>query len=184
MVRKLKHPIATFVVAVLVVIGIGVGVVAATTSQTVYGPSWGRFTVAFPGHACGPPFPIGTKSRVIYEFAPSLPSKCAVDWTGYAPLAYPVKLYSVDVWGHIVTPSAMRGYVRLDRNLLFSGHVAEQVRNVNGFVMTTLGPKCTNSGCTGVAYISNGRVMRTLTVISPQSVSTVQAFMDSFEPIG
>ena len=55
---------------------------------------------------------------------------------------------------------------------------------MNGFVMTTLGPKCTKSGCTGVAYISNGRVMWTLTVISPQSVSTVQAFMDSFEPIG
>ena len=47
MMRKFRHPIAVFVVAVLAVVGIGVGVVAATTSQRVYGPSWGRFTVAF-----------------------------------------------------------------------------------------------------------------------------------------
>jgi hypothetical protein len=45
--RKLRHPIATFVVTVLMVIGVGVGVVVTTTGQRVYGPSWGRFTVAF-----------------------------------------------------------------------------------------------------------------------------------------
>jgi hypothetical protein len=37
-------------VAVLVVIGIGVGVVAVIETQTVYGPSWGKFTAAFAGH--------------------------------------------------------------------------------------------------------------------------------------
>jgi len=47
-VRTIRHPITMFVTAILVVIGIGVGVVAATTSQKVYGPSWGRFSVAFP----------------------------------------------------------------------------------------------------------------------------------------
>jgi hypothetical protein len=38
-----------FVIVVLVVIGIGVGVVAATTNQRIYGPSWGRLSVAFTG---------------------------------------------------------------------------------------------------------------------------------------
>jgi hypothetical protein len=39
--RKLRHPIAAFVVVVtiLAVIAIGAGVVAATTSQVVYGPT-------------------------------------------------------------------------------------------------------------------------------------------------
>ncbi len=48
-VHKLRHPIATFVVTVLAVIGIGVGVVAATTTEPVYGPPGARFTVTFPG---------------------------------------------------------------------------------------------------------------------------------------
>lgn len=51
--RELKHPIALFLIAVLVVIGIGVGVVAATTHEKIYGPPWGRFTVAFPGRVFG-----------------------------------------------------------------------------------------------------------------------------------
>jgi len=47
MMRKLHHPITVFIVIVLAVIGIGVGVVVTATGQRVYGPSWGRFTVAF-----------------------------------------------------------------------------------------------------------------------------------------
>ena len=47
--RPIRHPIGVFVVAVLTVVGIGVGVVAATTHQKVYGPPSGRFTAAFPG---------------------------------------------------------------------------------------------------------------------------------------
>jgi hypothetical protein len=48
-VRTVRHPLTMFVMAALSVIGIGVGVVAATTKPNVYGPSWGRFTAAFPG---------------------------------------------------------------------------------------------------------------------------------------
>ena len=44
--RKVRHPIAVFIVIVLAVIGIGVGVVAAT-SERVYAPSGGRFSLAF-----------------------------------------------------------------------------------------------------------------------------------------
>ena len=47
--RTIRHPIVAFVVAVLAVIGIGVGLVAATTNPKVYGPPSGRFTAAFPG---------------------------------------------------------------------------------------------------------------------------------------
>jgi len=37
--RTVRHPIAMFVVAVLLIIAIGVSVVAATTNPKVYGPS-------------------------------------------------------------------------------------------------------------------------------------------------
>jgi hypothetical protein len=47
--RTVRYLIAMFVTAVLAVIAIGVGVVAAVTNPNVYGPSWGRFTAAFPG---------------------------------------------------------------------------------------------------------------------------------------
>jgi hypothetical protein len=36
---KVRYPITMFVVAVLAIIGIGVGVVAATTSTKAYGPT-------------------------------------------------------------------------------------------------------------------------------------------------
>ena len=88
--HKLRHPIAVFIATVLTVIGIGVGVVAATTTEPVYGPSWGRFTATFPG-----------RMRVIYS--PPVPSASFGDplrytttfyyanqhfngWVGYAPL--------------------------------------------------------------------------------------------------
>ena len=45
--RRLSRPIAMFVVLVLAVIAVGVGVVAATTSQSVNGPSWGHFSAGF-----------------------------------------------------------------------------------------------------------------------------------------
>jgi len=48
--RKLRHPITAFVVAVLAVIAVGVGVVGVTETSKVYGPSSGRFSVAFFGH--------------------------------------------------------------------------------------------------------------------------------------
>ena len=47
--HKLHRPSAAFVVTILAVIAIGAGVVAARTSQTVQGPSWGHFSVGFSG---------------------------------------------------------------------------------------------------------------------------------------
>jgi hypothetical protein len=47
--HKVRHPVALFIVTVLAVIGIGIGVVAATQTSKVYGPPGARFTVTFPG---------------------------------------------------------------------------------------------------------------------------------------
>ena len=46
--RELKHPTALFVVAVLFVIGIGVGIVSLNPLPPVYGPAGGTFTADFP----------------------------------------------------------------------------------------------------------------------------------------
>jgi hypothetical protein len=188
---RIRHPIAAFVVIILSVIAIGVGIVASTTNENVYGPSWGRFTASFPGPVCGLPFPIPRGSArytetspIYFETSSNLTHKCAIHWTGYAPLALPSSFDSVDVWGRVVTASAMRGYVRLDRLLLFNGHASEHVEHANGFVVITLGPECMRGSCSGVEYVSNGRVLWTLTAISPGSVSTVEGFLASFAPIG
>jgi hypothetical protein len=174
-----------FIMAVLIVIAIGVGIVAGTQTSKVYGPSWGQFTAAFLGRLCGPtPFPIRTRSSFLYENASSYVSKCPIGWTGYAPLAYPLVLDAVDVWGRVVTASAIRGYVRLDNRVLFNGRAREHVEHGNGFVVTTLGPECMSGSCMAVEYVSNGRVLWTLTAISPGSVSTVEGFLASFAPIG
>src|ERR1035441_8301829 len=134
--RTVKNPLTGFVLAVLMVIAIGGSVVAATTSQKVYGPSWGRFTASFPGPVCGLPFPIPRGSArytetspIYFETSSNLTHKCAIHWTGYAPLALPSSLDSVDVWGRVVTASAMRGYVRLDRLILFNGRASEHVEH-------------------------------------------------------
>ncbi len=52
---------------VLVVIAIGVGASASSWNQPIYGPSWGRFTIAFPAApATGSPLPPHTyESRTI-----------------------------------------------------------------------------------------------------------------------
>jgi hypothetical protein len=78
----------------------------------------------------------------------------------------------------------MRGYVRLERLLLFNGRAREHVDQANGFVVTTLGPECMSGSCRVTEYVSNGQVLWTVTAISPGSVSTVESFLASFQPIG
>jgi hypothetical protein len=183
---NLKHPIVT----VLVVIAIGVGIVAATQISKVYGPAWAKFSVAFSGPVCSLPLPIprgsaeySEKSPIYFEASSNLPHKCAIDWPGYAPLAVISSMDSVDVYSH-VTATVMRGYVRLERLLLFNGRAREHVDQANGFVVTTLGPECMSGSCRVTEYVSNGQVLWTVTAISPGSVSTVESFLASFQPIG
>ena len=73
--RKLAHPIAIFIVTVLVVIGAGVGIMAVTQTSNVYGPSWGRFTASFPGRMCRPSSQVRTRVTFHYENASSFDSK-------------------------------------------------------------------------------------------------------------
>lgn len=58
--RTLRHPITVFIVTILIVIAVGVGIAAITQTSKVYGPSWGRFSVAFPGPECRYPLPGGS----------------------------------------------------------------------------------------------------------------------------
>ncbi|MGO9880696.1 MAG: hypothetical protein ACLPSM_15280 [Acidimicrobiales bacterium] len=188
--HKLRHPITMFTVAVLIVIAIGVGVVAATQNSKVYGPSWGRFTAAFPGPVCGLPFPIPLRSAMYTETSPiyfetstNLTHKCAIDWTRYAPLVLPSSLDSVEVYSQVAA-TATQGYVRLAKIELFHKGVREDVQNANGFVVTTLGPECMSGSCRVAEYVSNGRVLWTLMAISPGSGSKIESFLNSFAPIG
>ena len=187
---NLKHPIVMFIVPVLVVIAIGVGIVAATQISKVYGPAWAKFSVAFSGPVCSLPLPIprgsaeySEKSPIYFEASSNLAHKCAIDWPGYAPLAVTSSLDSVDVYSQ-VTATAMQGYVRLDRLLLFNGRASEHVEHANGFVVTTLGPECMSGSCRVAEYVSNGQVLWTVTAISPRSPSAVESFLASFQPIG
>ena len=116
--RKLHHPIAVFVGAVLAVIGIGVGVIAAATSQQVYGPSWGRFSVAFSGHVQVVHFgPIDSASygdSLRYTTTFYYANQRFNGWVAYAPLS------------GVMLPTDLRAVV-----------VAEVTRHVHGSELAT-----------------------------------------------
>jgi len=62
--RTLRHPIATFIVAVLVVIGVGVGILAATTTTAPASPSLYVSTGMMPGSLYAWP---GFPARISYD---------------------------------------------------------------------------------------------------------------------
>jgi hypothetical protein len=70
--RTLRHPIAMFMITVLIAIGIGVSVVAVTQTSKVYGPSWGQFTASFSGKVYVQPsaYQAGHTTSVIYANQP------------------------------------------------------------------------------------------------------------------
>ena len=187
--RKLHHPIAVFVVAVLAVIGIGVGVVAATTSQKVYGPSWGRFSAAFSGRAsAGKELPLlGVPRRGIET--PTTVSffayKNFTGWTGYEPLTVvdsdTVLVERVSQAGFM---SSLRQLVRVIKDGFLSAHVTEDVQHANGFLVVAIGPACTRLLCQGALLVSNGRTLWELSASSPGQSNQVQDFFASFQPVG
>jgi len=174
--RKLDHPIAMFVVTVLALIGIGVGVVAAT-SQPIYGPSWGRFSAVFPG-------PVSERQilHAVWAFGYARPSSNpgGTGWTGYAPVSLPSEEFSVTVSETYGSPIQVFAF----KTGWFHSGVGEYQKHVNGLYVITLGPQCASGSCRAVEIVSNGRVAWTVAAISPQSMSAVESFLDSFQPIG
>ncbi len=178
-VGRLRHPIATFIMAVLVVIGIGVGVVAATTNQKVYGPFWGRFTVAFPG-------PVYEES-----FRPPVPQPA-------------MEYYSLGGWhsarsrlpGFSIAEAVSAEHVRLRVSAQDFRNVFVELKDgipvlptkhtqqVNGFLLTRLGPQCQGHSCQEVLVVSHNGTSWILSTLSLVGLGPMEAFMDSFQPIG
>ena len=181
--RTILYPITMFVAAVLAVIGIGVAVVAATTSPLVYGPSWGRFSAAFPGRVSERQL---SPDILAYGYEPSLGySSGGTGWTGYAPISLPIEAYSVTAFhspGGNTYPSPVQLFAF--KTGWFHKRVSEDQQHANGLYVTTLGPQCARGSCRAVEIVSNGRVDWTVTAISPLSESAVESFLNSFQPIG
>ena len=179
--RTVRHPVATFVVGVLVVIAVGVGVLAATTNQKIYGPSWGRFTAVFPGrvseHRIGP-------EVWASGYAPSS-GHSSFAWTAYAPPPQPSTLFSVTALnGPLGSNYALSLDVSLVSDGWFREGVVEVEQHANGLDVTTLGPQCIRGSCRAVESVSNGRVDWQLKAISPRSEDAVESFLASFQPVG
>jgi hypothetical protein len=180
--RTVRHPIAMFVTAVLAVIAIGVGVVAATTNQTIYGPSWGRFSAAFMGHVYVQSSAYQARHTTSFIYA----NQPWSGWVAYSALgiAAPPGLRSVIVTEGVTPTQSMSALRRLaegEQRLLAPGHT--NVTQANGFTVVTIGPQCANGPCQAEMVVSNGRVVWDL-LASNGSASAVEGFLDSFQPIG
>lgn len=178
MMHKLRHPIVMFVVTVLAVIGIGVGVGAATTNQKVYGPPWGRFSVAFPGPIRGDGGRTSTQEGTVRPYSVYSYSNSPSGWRGHTP--YLSESVSVVGGGAIrrVLPSTIvsmsAGYP--------NASIAEQ--QMNGFSVVTFGPSRRLGPWAAASVTSNGRVLWAVVAVSTASRDAVEDFLASFQPIG
>ena len=193
--RKLHHPIAVFVGAVLAVIGIGVGVIAAATSQQVYGPSWGRFSVAFSGHVQVVHFgPIDSASygdSLRYTTTFYYANQRFNGWVAYAPLSgvmLPTDLRAVvvaEVTRHVHGSELATWQIAHPTGGYLSGTRPDKDRTVvNGLAVLTLGPRCGYGQCQAEIVVSNGRVLWDVLAASSGPASAVEGFLASFQPIG
>ena len=188
--RTVRHPLMLFVLGVLVIIGVGVGVVAATTTQKVYGPSWGRFTAAFAGHV------YQHQGHTSMAFLGS--SSGSIPFENTPTLTFPDASYSNVPQGHWVgdlpyaaeTVSVFKGLpmgpVVASLKKGFPGAGVTQVeKDANGLSVVTLGPRCAIGLCMDVDVVSNGQVLWTVAAVSSAPASArVEAFLASFQPIG
>ncbi len=172
MTQTLRHPIVMFVITVLTVIGIGVGIVASTTNQKVYGPSWGRFSASFPGHV------YSYQSTTIIKF-PYFSYSTGPGSIVYPPLSKAARASLLGV--SVVRGAQARQFA--DNERLFSG-VAVHHQSANGFSVVTTDPLCTKGTCAVVEYILHGPVLWTLVAVSKGPASNVENFLASFAPIG
>ena len=184
MTRPVRYPITMFVVAVLVVIAIGVGVMAGTQTSKVFGPSWGQFTAAFSGKLYVQPstYQAGHTTSFIYANQPWS------GWVAYAPvgIAAPPGLRAVIVTEGsppaIQSASALRRLVDGEQRLFGPGHT--HVAQANGFTVVTVGPRCASGPCQAQMIVSNGRVVWDVLVFSNGPASTVESFLNSFAALG
>ena len=190
MMRKLSHAVATFVVTVLAIIGVGVGVVAAVQAPTVYGPSWGRFSAAFSGRvyqqrgqmsaSYGPLGGAGVssafQSTLTLMFGDLSYSNLRGGWVAYVPPAAETVLVAKGVPMRLAVVYAKRGFV--------GGRVAEVEQDANGFSVFTFGPKRLYGGWYDTRVESNGQEVWIVEASSTSSKSAAEAFIASFQPIG
>jgi hypothetical protein len=174
--RKLNHPIAVFVVAVLVVIGIGVGVVAAVQTSKIYGPSWGRFTAAFPGRV------YGGEGLSTGQLAGNVYFHSSESYAGRA--GRPGVLITDGVSAHQILEPQQVSELVLEVKRTFPVRLTESTEHINGFLTTRLGPIWVQRSCDEVLIVVHNRTCWFLSATSSVGCGSVVAFMDSFEPIG
>jgi hypothetical protein len=168
-----------FIVGVLAFIAIGVGVVAVTTNQKVYGPPGARFTVTFPGRVYeplirlhGPDADMDYVSNGPYTGRPSNESNIedSVD---------------AEFISNGVSPYDLRELVLKARSVDFPFAPRESTEQVNGFLLTRLGPLCDDFFCEEVLIVMHNRAIWVLSsTAGGKDLFAWRYFLDSFEPIG
>ncbi len=184
MVHKLHRPSAAFVVTILAVIAIGAGVVAARTSQTVQGPSWGHFSVGFSGRVHV------TQMTWLGRFpvwqVKTNPSGWLVLPISNRPLR---NVEAVTIIGDV--PFDPRGSSLETVWAMFDG-LSEPpsadgpsgVQNVTGFAVLANPVFCVASHCRGTLMVSHGGVVWVAQVVTRGTERQAQNFLDSFRPLG
>jgi hypothetical protein len=192
--RTVRHPITMFVVVVLALIATGVGLLAATTNQRVYGPSWGRFTASFSGRVfrylphTSETIRTGSRSTalestVTLRFSDfSYSTQRDFGWVAYAPLSGDVAPSDGQTVS-VAKGDAMRQVVGEVRKLFSGPAVRDNEERSNGYSVTTIGPQCAEGQCTVAEVVSNGQVLWDLFATSKGPASTVESFIASFQPI-
>jgi hypothetical protein len=177
--RTLRHPIAVFVVIVLMIIAIGVGVVAATTSQNVYGPSWGRFSASFPGRVYEEPFRLPVPQPAMHYYSLGGWHSARSRFPGFS-IAEAVSAE------HVKVPVSAQDLRELFLELKggFAVPPTEHTQQVNGFRFTRLGPQCQEHLCQEVLIVVHNRTSWVLSAWSLVGLGPVESFLDSFQPIG
>jgi hypothetical protein len=179
----------------LVVIAIGVGVVAAVQAPRVFGPSWGRFAVAFSGRVdlihFGPIASASYGESLRYTTTFYYANQHFNGWVAYAPASgvmLPTDLRAVvvaEVTRHARGSELATRQIAHPTGGFLSGTRPEKDRTVvNGLTVLALGPHCGYGQCQAEIVVSDGRVVWDVLAASNGPASTVEDFIDSFQPIG
>ena len=183
--RTVRHPITMFIIGMLVVIGVGVGVVAATTNQTVYGPSWGRFAAAFT---------VAPKGTITPERTQQLGDGGSLTTGASAYYVSPPRNWtfgelhiSVDVLPYEDTSL---GLDRSEwRNLTGSSGGTVSSTDLPGYSVFTLPPSCDlrligrRVGCVMEELVTGKDATWQVTVYGQTTPDGAERFLASFQPI-